>query len=182
MLRPMATGSPNGRIINANIPHDFVKVVQSDGKLSEKPIKLASLLQSINQSTEFVELVSDRDGAIVKIKSRKEALKQEKDLKERKMANRVVTKQIQVSWVISDGDVQHKLAQARKYLEKGNHVWLVYSSKPGQIPPLAQDCDSLVKKIHTLLDDIASVHRVDRLGKSLTSNTTVQYIPKKPTK
>ncbi|KAG8856299.1 hypothetical protein FRB91_000928 [Serendipita sp. 411] len=182
VIRQKSTASSNRRLTNADIPHEFVKLVQEDGKLSEQPVKLASLLQSINQSTYFIELVSEQGSPIVRIKNKKEAMKQEREMKEKKLANRVVIKQIQVSWVISDGDLQHKMSQARKYIEKGDRVWVIYSSKPGQVPPPAQNCTSLVEKVHVLMDDIASVIRVDRLGKSVTSHTTVQYAPKKQNK
>ncbi|CAG7854255.1 SubName: Full=Uncharacterized protein {ECO:0000313/EMBL:CCA67503.1} [Serendipita indica DSM 11827] len=166
------------RVINGDIPYKMVTVVQSDGKLSSQPIKLADLLREIDQSSHFVELVSSRDKPIVKIQSKKETLDKQKALKEKRAATKVVIKEVHISWVISPGDLDHKLAQARQYFDKGYRVWLVFSPKRGQLPPPQAECDAFVAKVHQMIEENAVLQRIDHQGKGVTAHTTAQYTAK----
>lgn len=167
------------RLINSKIPHQYVTVVQSDGKLSDDgPVRLASLLRQIDQTTEFIELVSTGDKALVKIRNKKQAIQQEKELKKKRVASRVVTKELQLSWVISKSDLAHKLAQARQYFQKGNLVTIQFIAKQGQLPPPPTDCQRLIDQVHETLADVATMHRVANAGKGVTTRTIAQFFPR----
>ncbi|PVG02970.1 hypothetical protein CPB86DRAFT_749986 [Serendipita vermifera] len=166
------------RLINANIPHKTVTVVQSDGKLSDKPVKLAALLKEIDQTIEFVELVKDGDKPIVKIRNKKEVMEQERKNKVQRATTRVVQKEIQVSWVISSGDMKHKTAQACSYLQKGYRVSIVFAPKRGQLPPPSNICDQVIQEALNAVGETGTVQRMSNEGKGITSRTIAHIIPK----
>jgi len=156
-------------------------VVQLDGKLSDGPVKLASLLREIDQTAEFIELVSAGDKPLVKIKNKKQALQQEKDLKKKRAASRVVNKELQLSWVISKADLAHKLLQARQYFQKGHLVSIQFAAKQGQLPPPPAECQHLIDQVNETLADVATMHRVANAGKGVTARTIAQFSPRDTT-
>jgi translation initiation factor IF-3 len=153
-------------------------VVQGDGRLSEKPIKLAALLKEIDQTTEFIELVKDGEKPIVKIRNKKEVMEQEKKFKIQRAATRVVQKEIQVSWVISSGDMKHKISQACGYLEKGHRVSVVFTPKRGQLPPPPDVCNQVIQEALGAIGETGTVQRMSNEGKGITSRTIAYIIPK----
>lgn len=177
-VRLATSQSGANRLINSKIPHQFVTIIQPDGKLSENPVKLDMLLRQIDQTTEFIELISSREKPLVKIRNKKEALEQEKLVKKKRAASRVVNKELQLSWVISQGDLTHKLLQARQYFQKGHVVSIQFAAKQGHLPPSPPDRQKLIDQVHDALGDIAIMHRVTNAGKGVTARTIVQSSPR----
>lgn len=164
------------RLINADIPHKMVTVVQPDGKLAQTPVRLASLLHDIDQSTQFIELLTEKPRPIVKIRDKKEVREKEKQLKEKRASSRTVVKEIKVSWVISSGDLSHKLSQMRQNLSRGYKVAATFTPKPGQPPPPATECNQLVDRVVRELKDVATPQRIVNEGKGIMAYTTAYFI------
>jgi len=174
--RAKSSSAASGRLINSDIPHKIVTLVQPDGKLASDSVRLASLLREIDQSAQFIELVSERPNPIVRIRDKKEAREQEKLLKERRTSSRTVLKEIKVSWVISNGDLDHKVTQMRQNLSKGYRVSVLFTAKPGQMPPPAAECDKVIDRVVDALKDVATLQRLIREGRGITSHTTAYFI------
>ena len=68
--RAKSSNAASGRLINSDIPHKIVTLIQPDGKLASDSVRIASLLREIDQSTEFIELVGERPNPIVRIRDR----------------------------------------------------------------------------------------------------------------
>jgi translation initiation factor IF-3 len=136
------------------------------------------LLQQIDQASEFIELISSREKPLVKIRNKKEALEKEKIVKKKRAASRVVSKELQLSWVISQGDLSHKLSQARQYFQKGHVVSIQFAAKQGQLSPPPPDCQKLIDQVHETLQDVAVMHRLTNTGKGLTTRTIAQFYPR----
>jgi translation initiation factor IF-3 len=133
------------------------------------------LLREIDQSTQFIELVSEKPNPIVRIRDKKEARDQEKQLKERRASSRTVLKEIKVSWVISSGDLDHKVTQMRQNLSKGYKVSVVFAAKPGQLPPPVTESEKVLDRVVDSLKDVATLQRLVQEGKGITSHTTAYF-------
>lgn len=119
-----------------------------------------------------MELVGDGGRPIVKIRQKKDVFEQERLKRRKQLTNRVVRKEIQISWVISDGDLAHKLTQAHKYLEKGYGVSIAFAAKPGQRIPPQEARDNLVDRVKQYLGDTGKFQRLETLARSLIAHFT----------
>lgn len=81
-----------------------------------------------------------------------------------------------MSWVISSGDLAHKVSQMRQNISKGYKVSVVFAAKPGQKPPLAAECDKVIDRVVDSLKDIATLQRLIQEGKGATSHTTAYFM------
>ncbi|KAI0289528.1 hypothetical protein BC826DRAFT_1031718 [Russula brevipes] len=137
-------------LINNDIPYKYVRVVDPETRKPSHPRLLAEVVDNLateTQSkhgpgpskifvTQFAQLVAlpseATDGyALVKVIDRKEAAAREKSQRRKAQASRRATeeKEIQFAWGIGSADVQHKLRKARKELERGVRVQLVFARK-----------------------------------------------------
>jgi len=120
---------------NANIPYETVYLV-TDGRLGP-PTPLSHLLASIDPQEVFIELVNEKPQPIVKIISKRDRYVKQKEWrkKQREVALSNMRKEIQLTWGIEPGDLEHKLDKARRDIEKGIRVELVFAPKANQRPP-----------------------------------------------
>jgi len=121
---------------NHDIPHRIVQLVNEDGRLGP-PTPLSHLFASIDSKTHFIELVNEDPSPIVKIKCKKEEYLKGKAWRRRQneLAANNVQKEIQMTWGVESGDLAHKLSKARKDVEKGIRVELVFAPKVNQPAP-----------------------------------------------
>lgn len=122
----------SAHVRNANIPYSIVTVVENDGKLAPEPVHLSQLLKEVDLNNFFIELVSEQPSPLVKIKNKKDVYAIEKTRAKQLKTSRTVIKELQFSWAISMGDLQHKLAKAASYLDKGNRVDITFLPKANQ--------------------------------------------------
>jgi len=147
---------PN-RVFGPTIPHPVVRVVDPEtGKLSETTVSLRKLLEERDPKTEFIELVSTDPEPIVKVGDRQAMWAQHKELKKKQsQGTRAGTrKEVQLTWGVAGGDLQHKLGKARKELEKGIRVDVAIAPKRGQKPPSPKDINVLPDEIVAALADV----------------------------
>ena len=96
-----------------------------------------SVLDSIQRSKYRLELVSisDESRPLVKLidkseeyKKQKEKSKKQKELKSSAKSKQNVVKEIQLTWLISSNDLNHKLKKAFKVLNDGGKVSVVFAN------------------------------------------------------
>src|SRR5882762_2012019 len=126
----------SGHPRNTDIPHSIVQLVNDEGRL-DPPTPLSHLLASIDPKKTFIELVTDDPKPIVKIKSKQEQYKKQKEWQKRQkeVAANNTQKEIQMTWGVDENDLGHKLGKVRKELEKGCRIELVFAPKVNQPVP-----------------------------------------------
>ncbi|KIM84004.1 hypothetical protein PILCRDRAFT_6853 [Piloderma croceum F 1598] len=144
--RHAATRASRNHPRDRDIPHSIVHLVDEEGRLG-LPTPLSRLLASINSQTHFIELVHENPKPVVKIRDKQEEIQKEKKRKkrQREVASNNVQKEIQMTWAVEPGDLVHKLNKARKEVEKGNRVELVFASKVNQRAPSPVIMDARMK-------------------------------------
>ncbi|KAJ7667557.1 hypothetical protein DFH06DRAFT_1085112 [Mycena polygramma] len=157
------------RVRNREIPYEEVTLVDDDGVLTK--LQLKNLLGTINHATEWVELVSETHGPVVKIVNKKFALKMEKKLREkqREGMRKNIKKEVQLTWVSEQSDLDHKLARVREYLEIGAKVDIVFSTKPKTDPPSVQAMQEKVKNTVESMAEISKEWKPVEWRKSLAA-------------
>jgi translation initiation factor IF-3 len=130
-VRYVAHRAPNPR--NHDIPHHIVQLVNEEGRL-EPHTSLSHLIASIDPQSHYIELVTEHPQPVVKIRDKGEQYHKLKEWKKKQKTTAAsnVQKEIQMTWGVESGDLAHKLSKARKELEKGNRVELVFAPKANQ--------------------------------------------------
>lgn len=151
-----------------NIPYHTVQLVNEDGRL-EPPTSLSRVITSIDSKNQFVELVSEDPKPLVKIKNKKEEYNKMKEWKRRQkeVAASNIQKEIQMTWGVESGDLEHKLKKVRKELERGTRVDLVYAPKTNQIIPSPTVMENRIKETVEMLSDIAKEWMPRRIEKGV---------------
>ncbi|KAF8211622.1 hypothetical protein K438DRAFT_1664421 [Mycena galopus ATCC 62051] len=143
------------RLRDDKIPYEEVSLVQEDNVLVKTSLK--RLLSSIDRSKQWVELVAVTPEPVVKIVLKKVAVEIEKKLrvKQRQAARKNSVKEVQLTWGSETGDLDHKVARIRSYLEIGAKVDIVFSTKPKVTPPLVTVQQEKVQEMIGRLADIS---------------------------
>jgi translation initiation factor IF-3 len=144
---------------NHQIPFDVVRVQESDGTLHPSS-SLSHLLASINKSTHLVRLVS-RKPPVVRVLTHLEdtmdKLERKAELKARKNKSQVSTKQLRLSWLTGGADYEHKMAMARKELEKGDiRMDFLFSPKRGASAPSRFEMLEHMQKVADAFKDVSN--------------------------
>ena len=123
--------SPRSQNLGANIRHRVVQLVDQETGKPGPPRNLEDILASIDETTHYVELVSETP-ALVKIfdKAEKKIRFLAQKARAKVSAKRNLRKEVQLTWNTQPGDIAHKLAKVREELEKGSRVDLVFAPKP----------------------------------------------------
>lgn len=139
------------------IPHRLVQLVDPATKHLLPLRPLAELLASIDRKTQFVELVAEHPAPIVKIIEKKAAYEKRKEQKRRakEVKRRNIQKEVQLTWGVALGDLEHKLKKVRSDLEKGYRVDLVFAPKSGHELPSPTEMQNRADKTVALLSDVA---------------------------
>ena len=133
-------------IVNYKYSYIFADILKSFEQVSvidletNKPLPLQStksVLDSIQRSKYRLELVSisDQSRPLVKLidkseeyKKQKEKSKKQKELKSSAKSKQNVVKEIQLTWLISSNDLNHKLKKAFQVLNDGGKVSVVFAN------------------------------------------------------
>lgn len=170
----------NNLPINEQIKATQVLVIGPNGEqVGVKPIEdaltLASyagldlVLISPNANPPVAKVMDYNKFKYDKVKKAKEALKKQK-------ASRSELKELRLSPVIDVGDIETKLKQASKHLEKGDKVKLSIRFKGRQMAHTDLGKEVLINFAARLTDDLADVEQEPKLeGRSMT----MLLIPKK---
>lgn len=147
----------SGHRRDRDIPYRVVHLVDEKGEFGP-PTPLSQIMASIDSQTHFVELVSDNpEKPVVKIKGKKETFQKQKEWnkKQKAVASSNVQKEIQMTWNADTFDVGHKLKKARKELDRGNKVELVFAPKPNQKAPAPAVMEARIQYVWTKMSDVA---------------------------
>ncbi|KAF9821011.1 hypothetical protein IEO21_00988 [Rhodonia placenta] len=156
-VKPEVEVKPEGRPRNHDIPYRLVRLVNPDTSALEPPAPLTEVIARLDNKKEWVELVATKPEPIVKIIKGSDAFNKVKAQQEKKREKRPrEEKEIQLTWGISSGDLEHKLSKVREELEAGNRVNLVYAHKKGHAKPTPQEMEARVQETVDLLADMGS--------------------------
>ncbi|KAJ6516382.1 hypothetical protein C8R45DRAFT_763541, partial [Mycena sanguinolenta] len=136
-----------------SIPYEEVSVVQEDNSLVKTSLK--TLLRDLDRTKVWVELVAVKPEPVVRIVLKKAAVAAQKKQREKQRASarKNTVKEVQLTWGSEPGDIEHKLARVRSFLEIGQKVDVVFSTKPKTQPPSAAVQQAKVKEtIESLAD------------------------------
>jgi translation initiation factor IF-3 len=140
-------------------------VINENGQLHPEPTDLLLLIQRVNQkdpaagvkfpeylvqfTRENHDLKDPASPPIVKIMSKRDLYLGDKAKKEKSFNARVVEKEVQMRWVISEVDFERKMEQIRKELEKGHRVNIALTVRGGARirPPTRQAKQETVERI-----------------------------------
>ncbi|KAJ7367818.1 hypothetical protein DFH08DRAFT_761150 [Mycena albidolilacea] len=149
----------HNRLRDEKIPYVEVSVVEEDNTLVKTSLR--RLLRSIDRTESWIELVSEDPEPVVKIINKKAAVEIQRRLKKqrRESARHNIMKEVQLTWGSEPGDLEHKLARVRAYLEMGAKVDIVYAIKPNAVPPSVAVQQEKVQNTIDSLADIAKEWR-----------------------
>jgi translation initiation factor IF-3 len=155
---------------NERIGRPVVQLVDPEtGKLRE-PERLTDVVARIDKEHYYVELVNE-EPPIVKIISKKDDYLKKKaaKLKAKEAKGRQMeTKELQMTWGVAVGDIEHKMKKARQELERGNRVELVYAKKKRQPVPSPADQEAVVNAAVQKVEDIAMEWKARYVQKTMT--------------
>ncbi|KZT74476.1 hypothetical protein DAEQUDRAFT_761324 [Daedalea quercina L-15889] len=141
---------------NEDIPFRVVKLVDREtGRLGDEWLALADILKTVDRKREYLELVGEKPDPIVKVFKSSDIFNKKRLEAEKKKAKRV-QKEVQVSWAISPGDLEHKLEKVREELEAGNRVDLAYVTKSGQAKPTKEQMGARAEESVKVLSDVGT--------------------------
>ncbi|KAF9224405.1 hypothetical protein BS17DRAFT_72434 [Gyrodon lividus] len=170
--RRYATADTSRKPTNDKIPHTHVRTIDPDtSKLSPAPTRLTDLLASLDLKKDLVELVTSSPEPIVRVVDRKEAFaryKEQKKAQKKGIKSGEAPKEIQLTWGVAKGDLEHKLAKARTQLEKGHRVAVVLAPKKGQTLPTPKEMQTRAHEIAEALQDIGKEWREREVTRTMT--------------
>ncbi|KAF8841291.1 hypothetical protein BDN67DRAFT_532106 [Paxillus ammoniavirescens] len=170
--RTYATVDTSRKPTNDKIPHTHVRIIDPEtSKLSAAPTRLTDLLASLDLKKDLVELATSSPEPIVRIVDRKEAFAKYKELKKAlKKGNKSgeAAKEIQLTWGVAKGDLEHKLAKARTQMEKGHRVAVVLAPKKGQTLPTPKEMQARAQEVEEALRDTGKEWREREVTKTMT--------------
>lgn len=155
---------------NKEIQHRVVQLVDPETGRLHPPTLLSAILASVNPKTHFVELATEDPNPLVKIVS-KEDLKakiKEQRLKKKLAGKSMEQKEIQLTWGVAAGDLEHKLSKVRRELEKGNRVDLVYAPKKGQPLPNPAEMELRMQETVEKLADVGKEWKPKQVQKHMS--------------
>ena len=138
------------------------------GKLSE-PISLLNVLDSRlkdekGRPTQFLQEVApaspeqDRPYPVCKMIDKKYMREVESAKQKAKKEIKRQTKQLEISWTVSDNDLSHRLVRLKEFLEKGWQVELVFGAKRkgwmGRRKATPEDIERVLERIKSAVGEI----------------------------
>lgn len=158
------------RIFDRHIKEPMVRLVNPETKSLDPPLPLEELLAATDLSTYRLELVATTPEAIVRRMTKEEARElhqNDKDIARARRKLETQRKQIQMSWGVDVRDMDRKISQARKEIERGNVVNVILAKKKGvPLPPLAVKVAKM-DEIAVKVADIANEWSVRSIGTQL---------------
>jgi len=167
-------------------------VVDENGQLNPEPANLLHLLERINQKdpaagikfpeylVQFLRENHDPEDPAspptVKLISKRDMYLGDKAKKEKSFNARVVEKEVQMRWVISEVDFERKMEQIRKELEKGHRVNIVITVRGGKKvqPPTRDAKQETIERIAEALKETGKPNQPPEIDRRMT---VLQYWP-----
>lgn len=186
-----------GAPINNDIPYTYVRVVDPETRKPLPPRPLAEVVDNLTTDvqpkqgggspkifvTQFAQLVAPPSQAtngyaLVKLVDRREAAAREKTQRLKAQASRKASeeKEIQFAWGIAAADVQHKLRKARRELERGVRVQLLFARKAsGGSEPDSKTRTKQNRLVSQVVEELTDVAREWRM-RDERRNMVVVYL------
>ena len=161
-------------------------VINENGELHPEPADLLPLLERINQKDPkaglkfpeyFVQFIREKHNPddpasppTVKIINKRDVYLGDKAKKEKSFNARVVEKEVQMRWEISEVDFERKMEQVRKELQKGNRVNIAITVRGGakvRPPTLAAKLET-VERIEEALKETGRSHHPPELDRRMS--------------
>ena len=143
---------------NEGIPIKVVQVAnREDGRLGP-PIALQELLQATDLKKNFVQLVSS-EPPVVRISSYYEVAQAKKAAKVKQKLHKVEQKEVQLTWGISDSDLDHKMKKAKEELLKGNRVDVAFGPKSRKIFVPLETKQSILQNVTAILSEVGKEYK-----------------------
>jgi len=146
---------PKGPPTNFEIKHRFVKIFDPETQALTDSRPLTSVIESIDQRMEFVQLIRVEPDPVVKIMNKHDVYEKSKARKAK--STKSITKEIQMTWETAAGDLAHKLGKVRDALEEGSRVDIAFTTKKGRSPPSRPEMIGRIDEIVTQFADISTV-------------------------
>ncbi|ORY33023.1 hypothetical protein BCR39DRAFT_520792 [Naematelia encephala] len=160
-------------VTNHDIPYRTVQVASTSGPLSS-PRHLNDILSSTDLNKFVIRLVSE-DPPVVRLFDKELLASKEKEYQAAQTARKRFqsdTRIVTISWACADGDLNHKIQQARRHLLDGDRVELVFAVKGAAHKDKTPQSrkDEIVKSFMDGIQDIGIRGRDDLVkGKGLSS-------------
>ncbi|KAJ9120903.1 hypothetical protein QFC22_002838 [Naganishia vaughanmartiniae] len=172
---------------NDDIPFETVQLVSSTDNTLGPPEPLRDILSRFSTKTHTISLVSSHP-PIVRVHAKAEIQKADRAAKDKAKARRKTkqeTSELQVTWESAQGDLQHKLNQAKQILSHGDRLDLVFTSRAKNASPAPQYEGKKLKRAQEMilglftseLEGIASKRKEDVVGGVGGSMVTMYYEP-----
>lgn len=137
----------------------WVQVKDAKTGQIDKPLRLESLIASIDRSTQSVILVSMKgptpDTALVAVQARSELLGLVQS-RQTKKSTAVKVKQIELNWAISQHDLELKLKKMGEFLAKGNRVEMLLANKKRQRRAERDEAEATLRKVREKIQELGA--------------------------
>ncbi|GJE84807.1 hypothetical protein PsYK624_008830 [Phanerochaete sordida] len=107
------------------------------------------------KKTWCVELVTHTPDPIVRAVNLSDEYRKAKEMHKKKRDGIIKEKEVQLSWHVAQGDLEHKLRKVRETLEEGERVTLAFSRKKGQNWPTPEEKEAKIEEVVGQLTDTA---------------------------
>lgn len=113
------------------------------------------------RAKEAVELLQAEPEPIVKyIDISTEYWKQREQHKKQQVRGKAMKeKEIQMTWAVSESDIEHKMKGARQALQQGQKVYIVFTGKKGQKRPTLDDMQAKLDATVESLSDVGKISK-----------------------
>jgi len=167
-------------------------VINENGQLHPEVADLLPLIERVNQKDPaagvkfpdyLVQFIREHHNPAdpaspptVKIVSKKDLYLGNKAKREKSFSARVVEKEVQMRWEISEVDFARKMEQARQELDKGHRVNIVLTVRGGArvVPPTHQAKKETVDRIAEALKESGKPNQAPQVERRMT---VLQYWP-----
>jgi translation initiation factor IF-3 len=139
--------SEQGAPQNEAIPFALVQLADPQTGKLHPPAPLRVLLQGIDKTTHYLQLVSSAP-PVVKLFDRKAewAAEKARRVTARDRAHPPKSKELVMTWGVAVGDLAHKLEKAREFLAAGDRVDVLFSPKKKTPVPSPAERKALLQK------------------------------------
>lgn len=157
--------TPNN-LVNENIRHSVVQLVNSETRKPDPPTRLEALLAKLDRKTgDYYALVdpTHTPAPLVVLRNRKAEFEKKKAAKASAKVKKPETKIIEMTWSIEPGDLRHKLSKAKSHLEKGDSLEILFKPKPKVPLPhrshMRSLADSVEEELQAISNDVKKVSK-----------------------
>ncbi|KIP09801.1 hypothetical protein PHLGIDRAFT_115958 [Phlebiopsis gigantea 11061_1 CR5-6] len=103
----------------------------------------------------YVELVAEQPHPIVKIVDIADMYHKNREAAKKKKESTVKEKEIQMTWSVAQGDLEHKLKKAREALNEGERITIGFARKKGQPYPKPEEIKAKLAETAQSFADVA---------------------------